>query len=189
MEKFNYKTYMIRRKFFKFFGSSFHIFNPDGEVVFFSKLKAFKLREDIRLFSDESMNEEILFLHSRKIIDFSSTYDVYDSKTNVKIGAFARKGLKSLLRDKWIILDKEDNPIGTIQEDSTALALVRRLLVNLIPQTFNCEVNGTPVLRLKQRFNPFIFKMDIELLNTELLDNRLSIAATLLLSAIEGRQN
>ena len=47
---FEVDSYTIRRKFFKFFGASFQVFGPDGDLVAFCKQKAFKLREDIRVF-------------------------------------------------------------------------------------------------------------------------------------------
>ena len=46
---FELTNYMIRRKVFRIFGGAFHIYDPAGQVVGYSKQKAFKLREDIRL--------------------------------------------------------------------------------------------------------------------------------------------
>ena len=85
---FGHNQYLVRRKVFTLAGAKFHIFDPDGNLVFFSKMKAFKLREDIRLFRDESMSDELLLIQARQIIDFSAAYDVLDSKTGEKIGVF-----------------------------------------------------------------------------------------------------
>src|SRR6185503_13579603 len=43
--------YMIRRKVLTLFGAQFHIYNAEGKVVGFSKQKAFKLKEDIRVYT------------------------------------------------------------------------------------------------------------------------------------------
>ena len=44
--------FLLRRKFLKIFGQSFHIFDSNDQVCFFAKLKAFKLKEDVRIFAD-----------------------------------------------------------------------------------------------------------------------------------------
>jgi hypothetical protein len=189
-DRFGHQTYLVRRKVFKIFGGAFHIYDPTGQVTFYSKLKAFKLKEDIRLYTGEDMQTEVLVIQARSVLDIAATYDVYDSATNEKVGALKRKGLKSILKDEWIFLDPDDREIGLVKEDSLALALVRRFLINIFPQTFVAEMNGTPVCVMKQRFNPFILKLEVDFspdVNRQ-LDRRLGIAAAILLSAIEGRQ-
>jgi uncharacterized protein YxjI len=188
--RFGQSRYLIRRKFFKIFGGAFHIYDEAGNVAFYSKMKAFKLKEDLRLFTGEDMQQEVLTIKARSILDFGATYDVTDSASGTRLGALRRKGLKSLLRDEWLILDAQDQEVGMIAEDSMALALVRRLLTNLVPQTFTGAVGGTPVLSFRQHFNPFIQKisLDFSMDTGRKLDRRLGIAAAVLLCAIEGRQ-
>ncbi|MBZ4417874.1 hypothetical protein [Myxococcus sp. RHSTA-1-4] len=189
--RFGQTRYMIRRKFFKLFGGAFHIYDEAGNVAFYSKMKAFKLKEDLRIYSGEDMREELLTIKARSILDFGATYDVTDPGTGERVGALRRKALRSILRDQWLILDANDQEVGTIEEDSMVMALVRRLLTNLIPQTFSGAVGGTPVLTFTQRFNPFIQKIDLDFSMDagRKLDRRLGIAAAVLLCAIEGRQS
>ena len=73
--RFQHQTYLIRKKFFKIFGAAFHVYGPDGGVVFYSKQKAFRLKEDIRLYGDESQAEEVLTIHARSWLDFAAAYD------------------------------------------------------------------------------------------------------------------
>lgn len=188
--RFGQSRYLIRRKFFKIFGGAFHIYDEAGNVAFYSKMKAFKLKEDLRLFTGEDMQQEVLNIKARSILDFGATYDVTDSASGTRLGALRRKGLKSLLRDEWLVLDANDQEVGMIAEDSMALALVRRLLTNLVPQTFTGAVGGTPVLSFRQHFNPFIQKisLDFSMDTGGKLDRRMGIAAAVLLCAIEGRQ-
>lgn len=190
---FELSNYMIRRKVFKIFGGAFHIYDPADQVVGYSKQKAFKLKEDIRLFSDESMQTLLLVIQARHIIDFSASYDVYDPAQNAKVGVLRRKGLKSILKDEWEILDTEDRLLGLAQEDSWLKAIVRRFIEGLsifFPQAYHVDIAGAPVAIIKQRFNPFIFKLDVDLTHDKngLLDKRLALALAILLNAIEGRQ-
>jgi uncharacterized protein YxjI len=189
-KRFNQNSYLIRRKVFKFVGAAFHIYNGQGEVEFYVKQKGFKLKEDIRVFTGEDMKEEVLLIQARNVIDFSAVYDVYDSNTNEKVGSLQRKGLKSMIKDEWIILDINGIEVGSIKEDSTGLALVRRFLVNIIPQSFVGTIGNEQVFIFKQRFNPFIQKIGLDFTDSNnVLDKRLGIAAGVLLCAIEGRQN
>ncbi|MBM7112712.1 hypothetical protein [Archangium primigenium] len=188
--RFGQKRYVIRRKFFKIFGGAFHIYDEAGGLAFYSKMKAFKLKEDLRIFTDEDMREEVLNIKARSIIDFGATYDITDSKTGERLGALRRKGLKSMLRDEWLVLDARDQEVGLLQEDSLMLAMVRRLLTNLVPQTFSGTVGTTQVLSFRQHFNPFIQRISLDFSMDRLnqLDRRMGIAAAVLLCAIEGRQ-
>ena len=186
--------FLLRRKFLKIFGQSFHIFDSNDQVCFFAKLKAFKLKEDVRIFADTDQQKELLRIQARSVIDFGATYDIIDSTQDLKLGALRRKGLKSILRDSWLILDANDEEIGTLKEDGGGLALLRRLggFGSLImPQTFKAEVNGQHVASFRQRRNPFIAKLDLDFSMDSggLFDRRIGISAAILMSAIEGRQN
>ncbi len=186
-EVFSDSRYMIRRKVFKLFGGAFHIYDSAGAVTAYCKMKAFKLKEDLRIYRSEEMHEEIIRIAARGVIDFSAAYDVIDSSSGQKIGTLQRRGVKSMLRDEWAILDASDSPIGKIIEDSLAMAILRRV-VNIVPQTFNATLRDRVVCRYKQRFNPFVFKLEIDF-HPEFRDNKsLLIAGGILLAAIEGRQ-
>ena len=190
-DSFQDDRYSIRKKFFKIFGGAFYIYNSKGKLVFYIKQKSFKLKEDIRLYEDESMTRELLLIKARNIIDFSAAYDVIDPINNRKIGAFKRKGLKSsLFRDEWIIMNESDEDIGKIKEDSLMLALVRRFLLNIIPQRFIGMLGDKVVFQFKQHFNPVVFWMDLDFSPdiNKLLDRRMGIAASILFCAIEKRQ-
>jgi hypothetical protein len=187
---FSHSTYLIRRKILKLFGGAFHIYDPSGQVVFYSKMKAFKLKEDIRIYTGEDMQTEVLTIQARRVIDISAEYDVVDPLANEKVGMLKRKGLKSVIQDEWIFMNAHDQEIGLIKEDSMVLALIRRFVLNLVPQTFQGEINGNPVCTLKQNFNPFVSKITLDFSQdiNRLLDRRLGIAAAILLCAIEGKQ-
>lgn len=191
--RFQHNNYLIRRKVFKLFGGAFHVYDPVGQVVLFAKMKAFKLKEDIRLYDNEDMHAELLLIQARRVLDISSEYDVTDSQTGEKVGVLKRKGLKSIVRDEWIVMDRTDQPIGAIREDSTVMALIRRFIpfANLIPQQYDGDIRGTPVCTFKQNFNPFVMKISLDFSAdaNRLLDRRLGLAAAVLLCAIEGKQD
>jgi uncharacterized protein YxjI len=190
LTKFQGDQYLARKKVFSFLGNAFHIFNPNGQLEFYVKQKAFKLKEAITVYTDEAKTNPVLTIQARSVMDFSGTYDV-STVDGQKLGALRRKGLQSILKDQWEILDTGDTPVGTIDEDSMLAAMIRRFLSNLVPQSFTATVNGDKVAVFDQHFNPFVAKYDIDFSmdQNQQLDRRLGIAAVVLLLAIEGRQN
>lgn len=189
-DRFSHSVYLVRKRILSLLGGKFEIFDPAGNVVLFSKQAAFKLKEDIRLFTDESMTTELLSIKARAILDFSAAYDVVDSATGHKVGGLKRKGWKSMFRDQWIIMDVYDNEIGSIQEENAFLAFLRRFVTNLIPQSYLVEIGGSSVAEFKQNFNPFVTKLTLDFSHDaqHRFDRRLGIAAGVLLCAIEGKQ-
>ena len=187
---FQFPSYLIKRQVFALAGT-FRFYDPSGNQVMFSQQKMFKLREDIRVYSDETKTQEVLAIKARQIIDFSAAYDVVDSATGQKVGALRRKGLASMLRDEWEILDINDNVRGKLFEDSMGLALLRRFLTGLIPQNYDLLFGETRVADYKQNFNPFTYELnlDFSMDTAGQLDRRLGIAAGILLAAVEGRQS
>lgn len=193
-QRFAPDHFVIRQKVFKLLGNAFHVYGPDGQVLLYSKQKAFKLREDIRLYSGEDMQQEILSIRTTSIVDFSAAYDVVETATNTKLGTLRRKGWSSIIQDEWQILDAYGRQVGTIKEDSTWLAIVRRLLGEwgslLAPQCFHVTINGMMVCTYQQNRNPFVRKLEVNFTpgSQQFYDHRLGVAAGVLLSAIEGRQ-
>jgi uncharacterized protein YxjI len=187
---FQHPTYLLKRQAIALTGK-FRFYDPMGNLVMFSEQKMFKLREDIRVFADESKTREVLSIQARQILDFSAAYDVVDTEMNQKVGALRRKGLRSLLRDEWEVLDAGDNVKGLLFEDSMGLALLRRFLLGAwLPQNYDITFGGTRVADLRQNFNLFRYELnlDFSMDTARQLDRRLGIVAGILLAAVEGRQ-
>ena len=188
---FQFDRYLLKRQAIAMTGK-FRYYDPAGNLVMFSQQKMFKLREDIRVFSDESKTTEVLQIKARQIVDFSAAYDVIDSAYNQKVGVLRRRGMKSILRDEWEVLDANDQVIGKLFEDSMGLAMLRRLLLgSLLPQNYDINFGEQRVADLKQRFNLFRYELDVDFTfdTAKVLDRRVGLAAGILLAAIEGRQS
>lgn len=188
---FQFPNYLLRRQAIALTGK-FRFYDPAGRLVLFSEQKMFKLREDIRVYADESKTQEVLSVKARQILDFSAAYDVVDTALNQKVGALRRRGLRSILRDEWEVLDANDNVVGKLFEDSVGLALLRRFLLgSWLPQNYDITFGETRVADLKQRFNFFRYELDIDFSmdTTGRLDRRLGLAAGILLAAVEGKES
>jgi hypothetical protein len=187
------EQYTVRRKILTIFGASFHVYDSSGAVVAFCRQKAFKLREDIRLFTDESMSTELLTMKTRSIIDFGATYDVA-LPSGETIGSLRRKGLSSLARDSWIIFGPEGKELATLKEDSTTMAILRRIhgaFALLSPQKFEAvSFDGRHIATLRTHINPLVYRLGVAIHEDHPeLDELMVLAAGCLIAAIEGRQS
>jgi uncharacterized protein YxjI len=188
---FQFPTYLLKRQAIALAGK-FRFYDPAGGLVMYSEQKMFRLREDIRVYDGEDKAREVLSIKARQIMDFSASYDVVDTEMNQKVGVLRRKGLRSILRDEWEVLDANDQVIGQLFEDSIPLALLRRLVLgSWLPQNYDMTVGETRVADLKQNFNLFRYELnlDFSMDTTHRLDRRVGIAAGILLAAVEGKQD
>jgi hypothetical protein len=179
--------FILKRSILKLVGGEYFIYDGSAAgLLLYAHQKGFKLKEEITIYGDASKSEPLMMITARSIIDFSAAYDIVDLTTNERVGVLQRKGFNSIIRDEWIILNGAEQQIGTLFEDSMAMALLRRFLSNLIPQNYDMLFGTNRVADFRQNFNPFSYQLNIEVLGP--VDTRLVIAASVLLAAIEGRQ-
>jgi hypothetical protein len=187
---FLYEQYVLKKQVIALTGI-LRLYNQQNQLVLFSQQKIFKLKEDIRVYADETKTRELLNIQARQIIDFSAYYDVVDSQFSTKVGGLRRKGFRSLLQDEWEVFDAKDQPIGILKEDSLNRALLRRFLLGrLLPQDYDLTLGLDRVADYKQEFQLFRYVLDIDFRmdNSRKLDHRLGLAAAILLAIIERRQ-
>jgi len=186
---FRHNHYLFRRKVFKLFGGAFHVYDENRNLLMHSKQKAFRLREDFRVYAAGRGMEELLTIKTSQILDIGATYSVQDGTTGEMIGSIRRKGLSSIVRDEWIFLSNDGREVGRLTEKSMSGAILSRL-VNLVPQTYVVmSADGREVAQIRQHFNPVVLKYDMTIVDPEpSIDRRLLISAGILLAGIEQRQ-
>lgn len=188
------EKYTIRRKVFKIFGAAFHVYDENGSVIGYCKQKAFKLKEDLKLYTGEDMSDMLLSLQAQSIIDFGSTYNV-TLPDGTSLGSLRRKGMKSsFLRDEWLMFDSDGNEIAIIRETGSIAPLARRyveIASILFPQRYEIIRNSDSAIiaEYRQHFNPFIFRLGVAIREEdEHIDELLILGSACLISAIEGKQ-
>lgn len=185
---FQHDEYVFRKKLFKLLGEAFHVFDGHGNLALYSDQKAFRLREDFRVYADEDKSEELLRITTPHVLDFSAAYCVHDSTTGEIVGSIKRKGVKSMFKDEWLFFAEDGRQLGRLSEASMAAALLSRF-IGLIPQKYVVtSTDGHHAADISQHFNPLVLKYDLQIEDT-VIDPRLLIAMGILLAGIEGRQD
>ncbi|MDF1751561.1 MAG: hypothetical protein P1U89_02180 [Verrucomicrobiales bacterium] len=95
----------------------FTVTDADENTVCYVRQKILKIREAIEVFTDKKRTTKICDIKADRIIDFSATYQFFDTDGKV-FGAVARKGMRSIFKahyeifenDKADMIINEENP-------------------------------------------------------------------------------
>lgn len=98
--------------------SDFNITDKDGNYVAYVRQKMFKLKEDVVIYSDDSRKEELYRIKANKWIDFNAAYAITEVATGKVVGKVARKGMRSLWKATYNIIDSEDKQRFQVSEDN-----------------------------------------------------------------------
>lgn len=131
-----------------------------GNVVLYTKQKAFKLKEAVTVFADVEQTRPLYTINADRVLDFNAKYNIADAAGR-PLGAVARKGRKSLWRAQYEVLDGGGQPM-TIQEENgwvkVADALFGEIPVVGIfsgyvfnPSYLLSGATGTPLMRVSKQ--------------------------------------
>lgn len=102
---------------FKIFALAPQIYVRDasGETVCYVRQKLLRLKENVAVFTDESKKQLLCEIRADRVIDWSASYHFYDSN-NHSFGAVRRKGMRSLWKAHYEVLDESNQHYATISE-------------------------------------------------------------------------
>ncbi len=92
------------------------ITDAQGNLVFYVKQKAFKLKEAVTVFADAGQTQPLYTINADKVLDFSARYHFADNHGN-PIGSVKRQGMKSIWKARYDIMDGE-SPVMMISEEN-----------------------------------------------------------------------
>lgn len=99
------------------FSSDFNITDRHGNYVAYVREKIFKLKDDVQVFSDESKTKELFRIKANQWIDFNASFSIKDSDGN-DFGTLARKGMRSIWKSHYDILDQNKMLVFTLTEEN-----------------------------------------------------------------------
>lgn len=180
----NQSRYTIKRNFWSFFERIFRVLTPDGQIIMFVKHPILRLREEFKVFADEAQTRPLLTVKSRQVIAINFSYEVVDDATGQVLGTVQKRGLKSILRDKFLILDPAGNEVGYMEEQG---ASIMRRLFPFLTSKHAIFMQGGQVAFVHQRFRFFNKEFDVEM-TPRGVDPRFVLACALLALIAEARR-
>jgi len=173
--------------------------NGDGEPFCFVEQKRFKFKEDIRFFTDESKQQELLKILARQRFDPAARYDV-TLPDGTTVGQIQKAFASSLLRSTYILYDATSHEVARVRERSLGVALFRRL-IGFVPYVGNFAA-WLPIpydfefLREEQRLGMHrrrrgkwrdIYDLDLSADTERTIDRRLALAIAVGMDALQAR--
>ncbi len=174
----SHPTYRVKRSFWSFLGRTTRVFAPDGSLACYISQSAFKLRQEMTLFADEGQTQPMILMKARQAIGFSINHDVFDSRTQQKLGSVRNKGI-GFFRDEWELLDANDQPVGKMLEMGSAL--LRRIFPILRNGKWDVQVGGQVCAQVREMWRMFAKEYTLDLtMNQGRLDPRFAMACAVL---------
>src|SRR5690606_3705787 len=91
--------------------------DADGRLIGYARQKLFKLKEDIRIFADESQTQLVHNIKADRIIDFSARYTFFDAAGR-ELGAIKRQGMRSIWKAEYELYDAAGSFVMKINEEN-----------------------------------------------------------------------
>jgi uncharacterized protein YxjI len=170
-----------------------------GNLIFYVKQKAFKLKEAVTVFADTEQTRALYTINADKVLDFSARYHFRDSSGN-EVGSVKRQGMKSIFKARYDIFDGE-TPVMMIAEANPWTKVFDALLGEIPivgiftgylfhPAYLVTHVNGTLLMRLEKQpaflEGKFVIEKHVEMPPTEETRALLSLIMMILLERRRG---
>lgn len=171
--------------------------------IFFVHQKALKLKEDVRVYSDQSKSQELYQMKADRVIDWSAQYNFTDNSTGMAMGAVKREGMRSLWSARYNISNESGQITHHIMEDNPWIKVLDALLSEIpfvaffmgyfLHPSYTVHQSGTETAILRLRKKPSFFEavFEIEKITQPLNDSEetrllLSLMMMILLERTRG---
>lgn len=177
LEAFAHASYTLIRPLFSW-RRVYRVYGADGNLSAFVEQPWFRLRTELTLYADETQTQPILVIRNRRFAAVNMEHDLFDARTGVRLGVVRTRGMRSLFRDTWDILDADERPAGMMIEDG---AYFWRRILKILPGRHRIELGGREVARITQVFHFFQREFELDLLQVDdPIEPRFAIACALI---------
>ena len=122
--------------------SQIAVSDSQGQLVYYVKQKAFKLKEAVTVFADEGQTRPLFTIAADRILDISARYRIED-QGGAEVGVLQRRGMRSLWKAHY-----------EVHQGGRQIFLIRE--ANGWVKVFDAIVGGIPILGIfaGYMFNP-----------------------------------
>lgn len=132
-----------------------------GQLLFYVKQKAFKLKEAVTVYADAERTRTVAKISADRVLDISATYRFLDPEGS-RFGTLKRYGIKSMWKARYDVVNKAGEEILSLREDNGWIKLIDGMLAQIPvagllsgyvfhPSYTLSRPDGTAVLHVKKR--------------------------------------
>lgn len=168
-------------------GKKYIIKNKKRDRVAYCERESF-FKEGLTVYDDENKQKQLFSIRQISLTKFTGLFEVLDAEDEV-VGYLRRKGVKSLVRDEWVILEEKKNEIGTAKSDYLLKDLARMKYFRSIPYRYEIIQQGKKIGVYKQRFTLLkrSYKLQMKKDTEQKIDRRLLLSLSICLDAVEEK--
>lgn len=155
--------------------SDFNISDKNGNSLAYVRQKLFKLKEDVVVYNNESRTQENFRIRANQWIDFNASYAITDN-TGKNLGKIARKGMRSIWKATYFVMDAFDNQKYKVQEENAWVKIIDGFFTEIPilgiftgyffnPTYIVHDNNGKEIYRLKKMPSFFCRKFQLDQIN------------------------
>lgn len=108
--------------------SAFSITDRNGNYLAYVRQKKFRLKEDVVVYNNESRSQELFRIQANQWIDFNASYSLTDLQNHRIFGKLARKGMRSIWKATYKVLDENNIAKFQITEDNAWIKVFDNML-------------------------------------------------------------
>lgn len=98
--------------------SDFNITDKNGNYVAYVREKIFKLKDDVIVYNNETKSQELFRIKANQWIDFNASFSITDLINGKNFGRLARRGMRSIWKSQYDIINEDDQSRYQINEDN-----------------------------------------------------------------------
>jgi uncharacterized protein YxjI len=178
------RHYTIKRKFWSLFERVFRVWTGDGQLIMYIKHPLLRLREEFMVYEDEAQTRPLLRVKSKQVIAINFSFEITDVRSGAVLGTVRKQGLRSIVRDRFILLDSSEREIGYAEEQG---ASILRRFFPWLTSKHAIFVNGQQVASIRQVFRFFTKEFTVDLHSSD-VDPTFVLAVALLALMAEARR-
>ena len=127
-----------------------------GQTVLYVKEKAFSLKLDIKIYADESQQQQLYQVKADKILAVNVPFSITTPEGKL-VGKVVRPGMRSLWKATYQIFDHNEVEVAVVHEENPWIKVADSLLSDvplvhmLLNPAYLVDHNGQTVLYLKKQ--------------------------------------
>ena len=176
-QAFEHRSYTLVRPLFSW-TRCYRVFGPDGSLAAYVEQPWFRFRQELIVYADEGELQPLMVIKNRRFAALNMEHDLFDAASGQRLGVLRTRGLASMFRDTWDILDANEREAGLMIEDGSYL--LRRVL-RFLPGRHHIQLGGREVARTHQVFHFFRREFVLDILQIDdPIEPRFAIACALI---------
>jgi hypothetical protein len=175
-------------------GTRVRVVDAAGRQIAYLRKKKFRLKEDVRIYEDESQERELYRIRADRVVDFGASYAV-SGPDGRPLGAIRQRGVRSIWKSSYEVSGPNGKTIGVIHEENPFVKVLDGL-AEAVPfadslgglffnPAYLVDLGGETVLRMQKERSVFESRFRLDRLSDLSEEEDLLLASLMMVLLLE----